>query len=245
MSNFLRLLFVISLASNALISTCFANEVEFECNRTEFVSYQLDLPLTTCFVTDIKTGIDEDTVIHVAENDYTGFEMKNTLSPVFPTSVVTLFPHAIYLGFSNNNMTRIPDNTFRGASNLLQLWITGNELTEITEFTFTGANNLKVLTLGGNKIEVVSPKAFVALPKLESVEFDSNRLTSLDPRLFVNNVDFRHLSLSANNFNEVEFELSTKHLNHLWVDLNPKLTKLTLRYVLLIIKISCLSIKNV
>lgn len=257
MLNFLQTILFLSLGSSILISTCCAKELQLECkHRVSTIYGGLSRILDVCHVKKFNITEDDTQLVFMDTNSktYTGVRIESSKFTVFPKEILKIFPQTVALAVAFSDMTKIEDNSFRNASQLLDLDLGYNKITKINELTFAGADNLIDLRLNVNKITEVSPRALNCVPKLEILELgqneistlhmetfaklknlktlslNSNPLSHIAPQLFIHNERLSVLRLGVMEFDELELELSTNQMEKLAIyGTHSHLKKLTLR----------------
>ncbi|KAG1665085.1 Protein slit [Nymphon striatum] len=78
------------------------------------------------------------------------------------------------LDLKNNEISKIEDGAFSGASKLEELFLTGNKLTEVNSNMFIGLKNIKTLSLYDNQIHCIMPGALDNLKSLSTLNLLAN-----------------------------------------------------------------------
>ena len=113
------------------------------------------------------------------------------------TSVPNLvYPKLTYLDMSNNAITKLEEDTFKGCPELKYLNLTFNVLSEITSDTFSmDLSKTQHLNLSHNRISYVGETSFMFMHALTTLDLRSNNLVSLlDEALFgISSLEILHL----------------------------------------------------
>lgn len=114
------------------------------------------------------------------------------------------------VSFNNNLITRVSANSFRGMTNLTQLYLENNQIKTV-DFTMGEENflpHLQILSLSGNRIESLQDKSFSMLVNLDNLYLAKNLLQVLQANSIRPIItQLRVLDVEANRIFKIEREL--------------------------------------
>ncbi|XP_077994421.1 uncharacterized protein LOC144448141 [Glandiceps talaboti] len=102
-----------------------------------------------------------------------------------------------YLDMSYNNILDIPNGTFLGLGNLLNLNLGYNLIYKLIAKQFTGLDRLRALNLKGNPLAKIENFAFFGLTSLPKLDLSNMKLTKLANNVF-NGLHVQELNISHN-----------------------------------------------
>lgn len=103
-----------------------------------------------------------------------------------------------------NNMTRIFDDSFKGAEKLDQLSLINSRIESISEYAFAGLEVLRKLKISFNNLTEISALVLKPLGSLESLDLSFNQITQLEGGSFKYNDKLIEINLSGNLINIVD-----------------------------------------
>ncbi|KAL3841520.1 hypothetical protein ACJMK2_019653 [Sinanodonta woodiana] len=109
----------------------------------------------------------------------------------------------VKLELSMNNLTSIPDFTFKKFRKLESLYLVGNSLTTLSSNVFNGLVRLTSLFLQDNKFKEVPRDALRSLPSLQTLYLDANDIEVVPPDSFQGMHNLKQLRLDANRITEI------------------------------------------
>ena len=101
---------------------------------------------------------------------------------------------------SNNELSEIRVDMWKGLQNLLNLDLSYNRLRTLPTGGFHSLHDLITLELAGNELNEISPDMFDGLDNLASLHISDNMLTALLPGTFAFIPGLEFVSLSGNPF---------------------------------------------
>lgn len=104
----------------------------------------------------------------------------------------------------NDELKEIVDHAFKGAENVVSLTLASNRIKKIHEAAFEGLDSLIALSLEFNVIEDINVGAFKPLKALRILTVWNNLLKSLDGGLLAHNPAIHTLDFSFNKINAIE-----------------------------------------
>ncbi|XP_069479610.1 leucine-rich repeat-containing G-protein coupled receptor 4 isoform X2 [Ambystoma mexicanum] len=107
------------------------------------------------------------------------------------------------LDISMNNITRLPENAFKGFPYLEELRLAGNDLAFIHPNALSGLKELKVLRLDANHIITVPEDSFEGLVHLRHLWLDDNSLMEVPIRPLGNLPALQALTLALNKISHI------------------------------------------
>lgn len=110
------------------------------------------------------------------------------------------------LKLDNNRIQKLKWNSFNTTA-LTVLSISNNSISEIREENFKGATNLRYLSLRKNRLIDIQPNAFEDLQRLEEIDLSYNQLNYLPLNLFRNSKYLDKVYLNNNNFEELQADI--------------------------------------
>lgn len=124
---------------------------------------------------------------------------KLYLSGNYLTSVPENLPASLTdLRISNNKITKLSDNTFKGMVDLSHLHIQGNEIKEVGT-AFKGLESLHILDLSRNSLEKL-PEALP--PKLQQLYLNFNKINSVPTDFLSKYPSLQYVRLSHNELTD-------------------------------------------
>ncbi|KAJ8920493.1 hypothetical protein NQ315_005362, partial [Exocentrus adspersus] len=140
------------LIDNACPSGCSCDGTIVDCSGRGFKEIPRDIPLYTT-----------ELLLH-----------DNELGRIKSDGLFGRLPNLIKLDLRRNQITGIEENSFEGASRILELLLSDNKLLEIHNKMFLGLHHLKVLSLNNNEITCVMPGSFDFLQFLHTLNLVQN-----------------------------------------------------------------------
>lgn len=137
-------------------------------------------------------------------NDFTTLKkMSNVEELSFCSKITKIYslgclPQLKKINFSDNKITSITSDDFKGLINLQVLNLRGNQITSIEPESFKELKNLEHLTLMSNQITNISSKSFSGLSNLKSLNLWANKITSIEPKSFFRMNQLRLINLRNN-----------------------------------------------
>jgi hypothetical protein len=110
----------------------------------------------------------------------------------------------IYVQASNNQISRISDDTFKSARNLTHIDLRMNSIEQISVGAFQDQENLIHLYLKQNKLTRIEVGTFDNLTELKHLWLQNNQLTLIEKGLFDKNVRLEILCLNENKISMIE-----------------------------------------
>ncbi|KAM8938666.1 leucine-rich repeat-containing G-protein coupled receptor 4 [Pelodytes ibericus] len=107
------------------------------------------------------------------------------------------------LDISMNNITKLPEDAFKGFPYLEELRLAGNDLSFIHPMALSGLKELKVLTLQNNQLKTVPSEALKELTSLQSLRLDANHIVTVPDDSFEGLLQLRHLWLDDNSLTDI------------------------------------------
>lgn len=209
------------------LSMCRFQFVNCECQKYEMIS--------DCFYNDQGTPAGKDIVTFICsekrdgqvfldpyriqcsnispspENEWPGtIDFKNCQFSEMPKiNFFEKFSSLHTFIMSNVDLQKISSNTFRKATNIVNLSLAQNRLEEIPPVAFVNAQKLQNLNFSNNSIERIDLLAFLGLNELVSLNLPHNNLTRLDEQVFKDLTNLKHLNFSYNQINGLEANVLT------------------------------------
>jgi hypothetical protein len=108
-------------------------------------------------------------------------------------------------------------------SNLERLSLSQNQITKIPPQTFATLPNLKCLSLRKNQLTAIDSQTFTNLSNLVELDLEINQLTEIKPETFSNLVNLQHLYLRKNQLRAIALNTFANLANLRWLFLrnNP------------------------
>jgi hypothetical protein len=119
----------------------------------------------------------------------------------------------IYVQASNNQISRISDDTFKLARKLTHIDLRMNNIEQISVGAFQDQANLIHLYLKQNKLTRIEVGTFDNLIELKHLWLQNNQLTLIEKGLFDKNVNLEHLFLNENKISMIESTVFEKLKN--------------------------------
>ncbi|VDM42207.1 unnamed protein product [Toxocara canis] len=122
------------------------------------------------------------------------------------------------LDLSNNHVSSLPDDSFRFAPYLEDLFLTNNSISETSEYAFRGLRNLRQLHLGWNHLAQLP--SFPSTPKLVELSLEQNYLHDVPadsmPLPMLRRLRLQHNHLAHINKTALRecVQLQSLHLSH-------------------------------
>lgn len=138
------------------------------------------------------------------ENSFVGTKIEfldlnfNDFETLDPAWLQPINETLTILEMMTNEMTSLPNAAFGNLRTLRSLNIGVNFFTSLPDDTFRGLSNLEILFLHGNQLTELRPAWFSSMWSLRELRMEFNLVTSLPARIFANNHDLEDLGLSYN-----------------------------------------------
>ena len=126
-------------------------------------------------------------------------DMSNNLISTLHSQQFRGFTKLVILDLSNNHVTRLYPEQFEGIAKLWSLYLSHNNIVELHAQQFHGLVQLKVLEFSSNAIEELHPDQFDTLRQLEVLDMSNNYITTLQPLQFKGLLKLRRLYMPNNN----------------------------------------------
>ena len=157
-------------------------------------------------ITEVTSSLSESTVIGVYIMSSTFYYLPNHIFRNFPDiqelKIISDIPALMEIDgkdFINLNklkriqiigqkIRRLEARKFRGAPNIISLYLPYNQIEVIHEQAFSGISELMFLVLSNNRIKSLDFQLFFNLPKLWSLNLENNRLFKISEDIFSNNL---------------------------------------------------------
>ncbi|XP_049820372.1 protein slit isoform X3 [Aethina tumida] len=140
------------LIDNACPSGCSCDGTIVDCSGRGLKEIPRDIPLYTT-----------ELLLH-----------DNELGRIKSDGLFGRLPNLIKLDMRRNQITGIEENSFEGATQIVELLLSENKLYEIHNKMFLGLHNLKSLSLNNNAITCVMPGSFDHLTSLQTLNLIHN-----------------------------------------------------------------------
>lgn len=136
----------------------------------------------------------------------TGFTVRRSNLYYIPIVIFKVFPslRTFYAFEENFNLKLINARDFKGARNLVNLYLHKNEITKLTANNFKEIPNLVDLFLNSNQIKVIEDATFAGLHKLLTLYLDHNQLETISFNTFKGLFSLTYLELSHNKIKSIE-----------------------------------------
>lgn len=126
-----------------------------------------------------------------------------------PNQMFSRFPNLRHLRMNAAYMQTIRNDSFDGASSLIEFTAVFNAISSLPANVFRGAANLEEITLVFNNIVFIDETAFNGLSRLSWLNLDQNQIESLAPQTLTSLVNLQFLSLSNNIIHRLPANLFT------------------------------------
>lgn len=110
----------------------------------------------------------------------------------------------IYLEVKKQNIEKLYNTTFSGATNLEILDLKSNSIQEIESGAFKDLKKLKFLYLNDNKIKKLPKGIFDSLENIEEIWLSENRIKKIDKELFAKNLKLRSIYFYDNKIVSID-----------------------------------------
>jgi Leucine-rich repeat (LRR) protein len=107
------------------------------------------------------------------------------------------------LNLEGANISKLARETFRGLTNIEQVFLSNNNLQGLPEGIFVPLRNIKTLSLRKNRINVLHRSTLADCITLESLHLGQNELEKIESGTFKNQKNLRILFLSDNRLSDV------------------------------------------
>ncbi|KAG5678396.1 hypothetical protein PVAND_008073 [Polypedilum vanderplanki] len=109
----------------------------------------------------------------------------------------------ISITFSGNNGLTLFPNSFIGATSLLHIQLNNNLLTDLPQNLLTGLNDLQSFSIQNNQIAMINENYFTDQQYLISIQLDNNLLTRIPNNLLANKNDLYFFTARNNRINAI------------------------------------------
>ncbi|XP_055309419.1 protein artichoke-like, partial [Sitodiplosis mosellana] len=131
------------------------------------------------------------------------------------------FDQLTELYVSQNELAKIPADTFAGANKLIEVDLSFNKIIELNENAFVIENKVETLNLAHNDMQVIPVNTFHRLIKLKRLLFSHNQIEAIPSLLFLRSEHLIEIDFSFNKIGEIDefafdgdFHLEKMNLSH-------------------------------
>ena len=144
-----------------------------------------------------KIGIKSEDIKNIDLSD--NYILDNDHEPLFPKKPLSSFKNITDINFTNNILTTLPKDIFKGHNSLLVVKLESNKLKYLPEGIFQGLNKLTEIVLKSNQLESLPKSIFQGLNDLVGIDLGNNKLKSLPDGIFQGLNSLRGIKLDNNS----------------------------------------------
>jgi Leucine-rich repeat (LRR) protein len=160
---------------------------------------------------EIALEVDEDYIENEFSNEIVkDLKFKASKLTKIPENVFEIFKKLENFHAPGSELRFLTSQTFKGAQNLLSLYLQNNQISKIENEVFNNLEQLQVLDLSSNQIVKVKAKAFSSLEALEDLNLSNNKISDLDDEVFENLKNLKSIGLENNHLTIIPSKLFTE-----------------------------------